>query len=90
MSRNLEHALSDYSGRATQQKKYDLARKFSKKYGTDVIGFLELLTFLAPVGSYQDSWVYVARDNNSLLRGSNMKQTLEALPSSPIKAVSSL
>lgn len=30
MSRNLEHALSDYSGRATQQKKYDLARKFSK------------------------------------------------------------
>lgn len=90
MSRNLEHALSDYSGRATQQKKYDLARKFSKKYGTDVIGFLELLALLAPVGSYQDSWVYIAQDNNSLLRGSNMKQTLEALPSSLIETASSL
>lgn len=81
MSRNLEHALSNYPGKASQQKKYDLARAFSRKYGADVVAFTELLTFLAPNGSYRDSWGYITQENNSLLRGSNMKQTLEALSS---------
>ncbi len=79
MSRNLEHALSDYPGYASQQKKYDLARAFSRKYGANVMAFTELLVLLAPDGSYRDSWDYIAQNNNSLLRGSNMKQTLGAL-----------
>lgn len=79
MSRNLEHALSDYARDASTEKKIELARAFTRAYGAKPDAFLRLLDDLAPTGSYRDSWRYIARDDNSLKRGSNMKQVLDEL-----------
>lgn len=79
MSRNLEHALSDYVCEASTEKKVELARAFTRTYGSRPDDFLRLLDRLAPEGSYRDSWRYIAQGDNSLKRGSNMKQVLDGL-----------
>lgn len=79
MSRNLEHALSDYADDASTEYKFKLARQFSRLYGMDDNAFLCYLKTIAPEGSYRESWEYVARDANSLRRGSNLSQVLDFL-----------
>ena len=81
MSRNLEHALSDYAQEASTEKKVELARRFTGNYGLNTSEFLELLAEIAPPGTYQDSWNYIFDQSNSLKRGSNMKQVLDELVS---------
>lgn len=81
MSRNLEHALSDYSQEASTEKKVELARRFADNYGLNTSEFLELLAEIAPPGTYQDSWNFISEQSNSLKRGSNMKQVLDELVS---------
>lgn len=79
MSRNLEHALSGFAQEASTEKKVELARRFTRNYGLNISEFLELLAEIAPPGTYQDSWNYIAEQSNSLERGSNMKQVLDEL-----------
>lgn len=79
MSRNLEHALSDYKIEASIEKKDELAYAFNRRYGSSPAHFIRLINDIAPNGSYRDSWKYIADDTNSLKRGSNMKQVLEEL-----------
>ena len=79
MSRNLEHALSDYAGDASVEHKCKFARQFTRLYGLDDSAFLVFLKSIAPEGDYRESWEYVAQDSNSLRRGSNLSQVLESL-----------
>lgn len=79
MSRNLEHALSDYPGDATPSQKQELSRAFSVKYSRDPNGFLEFINSIAPEGSYWDSWSFVEHGEHSLERGSNLSQVVGLL-----------
>ena len=85
MSRNLEHALSDYSGEATPSQKQDLSRAFSAKFRRDPHGFSEFINCIAPEGSYSDSWDFIAQDIHSLERGSNLSQVVGRLKGEPYR-----
>lgn len=77
MSRNLEHALHGRVEEADTPTKVALSRKFAKYYRVHPEAFAELITKIAPSGSYQDSWLYIADGLHSLERGSNLSQVLD-------------
>ena len=79
MSRNLEHALSDRIEETSTDDKFALARRFTKRYGTNDVEFLAFLKSIAPEGDYRDSWDYISQGTNSLQRGSNLCQVLKLL-----------
>lgn len=77
MSRNLEHALHGRVEEADTPTKAALSRKFATYYRVRPEAFAELATKIAPSGSYQDSWLYIADSLHSLERGSNLFQVLD-------------
>lgn len=79
MSRNLEHALHGRVEEADTTTKVALSRKFATYYMVRPEAFAELITSIAPTGSYQDSWLYIADGSHSLERGSNLSQVLDLI-----------
>lgn len=73
MSCNLDHVLYDKLNLTDKQKEIE-ASNFIKKYRYDIKAFENFITKsgFAVVSDYKSSWAFIAKENNSLNRYSNL------------------
>lgn len=72
VSTNAEHAF-DNKQNASNQEKRQLALKMYANYANNVGALLEKLQSIAPeVKTYEESWLFIKQDNNSLMPYSNI------------------
>ena len=72
-SRNREHALQNESRELSRNEKTDMAFDFAIKYQGNEKDFITLVNdaSLKAPGTFQQSWSFIQKDNNSLHRHSN-------------------
>ena len=72
VSTNAEHAFDGVQNASTPQKKA-LALKMYRNYSNNLGALIEKLKSVAPdVDTFEDSWSFIMKDNNSLLSYSNI------------------
>ena len=72
VSTNVEHAFDGIQNASTLQKK-SLALKMYRNYSNNLGALIEKLKSVAPdVDTFEDSWSFIMKDNNSLLSYSNI------------------
>lgn len=72
VSTNAEHAFDGIRNASTSQKKA-LALKMYRNYSNNLGALIEKLKSVAPdVDTFEDSWSFIMKDNNSLLSYSNI------------------
>ena len=72
VSTNAEHAFDGIQNASDKQKK-SLALKMYRNYSNNLGALIEKLKSIAPdVNTFEDSWSFIMKDNNSLLSYSNI------------------
>lgn len=71
---NLEHVLYNELKDFTDEEKWNMSDDFAEKYEGKAEEFVEFISSsdIAVPGTYQETWNYLEKDNNSLNRHSNM------------------
>ena len=76
---NLEHVLYNELKDFSDEEKEKMSDDFADKYEGDFQGFIDFIsdTGLAVSGTYNQTWKYIEKENNSLQRHSNMHLIFE-------------
>lgn len=76
---NLEHVLYNELKDFSDDEKEELSDDFAERYEGKVDEFIEFISSadIAVPGTYQKTWNYIEKGNNSLKRGSNMHLMFE-------------
>ena len=77
-STNMEHVLHNIQN-ALKSEKMKLAEKFDDQYSEDSLAFINFITndAIAVKLSYEESWNFIKKDNNSLKRYTNFNLFFE-------------
>ena len=76
---NLEHVLYNELKDFSDEEKEKMSDDFADKYEGNFLGFVDFIsdTGLAVSGTYNQTWKYIEKENNSLQRHSNMHLIFE-------------
>ena len=77
---NLEHVLHNNPNAATVRQKIYLSDKFDDQYSADVVGFLNFMSLpeILRFKTYEESWEYIRKPENALMRASNFYFALKS------------